>query len=192
VRKRAKIESLPAMTALPPERPGASQNRHGLARRGSFKHGGFTPEDAGDVRFQIDSRDDLHPGACQSDAHIPHQNGLWRFVYLGERGGYVKRRWGRNREEREAPVRRLQAAADMAAGEAGNLFCGRQIQTGPSVFAPHMRTLCFVASKVSALTARWENISTLNSGLAGRAGNSAAARNRNANASLLMASEAFV
>ena len=124
----------PAVASLPAERPGAGQNRHGLARRGSFEHRSFPPEDTGDVRFQIDSRDDLQTCAGQGNARIPHQKGLRRFIHLGECGGNTKRCGGINREKREAPVRRFEAAVDKAIGGAGDFLCGRQNQTGPIRF----------------------------------------------------------
>ncbi len=129
-----KSNPCPPVTPLPSERPGAGQNRHGFACRWSLEHGSFPPEDTGDVRFQIHSRDDLQTCAGQGDARIPHQKGLRRFIHLGECGGKTKRCGGINREKREVPVRRLEAAVDKVLGAAGNFLGGRQDPTGPIPF----------------------------------------------------------
>ena len=122
------------------------------------------------------------PAAGQGDARIPHQKGLRRFIHLGEGGGKAKRRGGINREKREGSVRRLRGGSGQGDRRSRRFSCWA---AGPNRAHPFSRrimfTLCSVASRVRDLTTRLENNSTLNSGLAGRAGSAADARARNAN-----------
>jgi hypothetical protein len=120
VSERTKIKSVGVMAPMRSECPRAGKNCHSPPGRGSLDYRSLASQDPGNIRFQINLRNDLQSSANWMDLGVPHRESLRVFIVTCEGRDKAKRCGRKERESCKAAFNILISATDGAIRIADN------------------------------------------------------------------------